>query len=443
MEIKHHIFKVSEIISLIKQIIETAFPEVLIKGEISNLKNYSGNLFFTLKDELSQIKCILFKGYTRNLKFTPKDGMSVIIRGTPSFYETRGDFQIIANHMEPLGIGALKIAFEELKKKLAEKGYFDEKRKKAIPLFPKTIGVITSPKGAVIRDILNILKRRYLNLHIIIFPVKVQGEGAGKEIADAVKTANKNFYGQIDVLILARGGGSFEDLFAFNEEILADAIYHSKIPIISAVGHETDFTIADFVADLRAPTPSAAAELVIQKKSEIISHIMQLYKRSTILTKKHILLTQKRILAEKRLLKAPVSTMRQYNLYLIDSKKQLLSLTNSCITKYKHKVSSLEQHLRLLSPLKVIDTLKKQITASFSNFLKSTNFAILKKKERFSYTVGKLEMLSPLKILSRGYSITFDKHGQIVKDSEVLSLNDEIKTRLNKGTIWSVVTKKL
>lgn len=267
MNKKISIFTVSELTSIVKNVLEDAFPSIWVQGEISNLKNYGNHLFFTLKDENAQIRAVLFRGYTNSLKFNPKDGMSVIVRGTLSLYQARGEFQLIANYIEPLGIGLLKLAYEELKEKLAKKGYFDEERKKKLPFLPQRIAIITSPKGAVIRDILNILKRRYYNLHIIIVPVKVQGEGAKEEIANAIKFVNDKFIDTIEVIILARGGGSLEDLWAFNEEIVADAIYHSKIPIISAIGHETDFTIADFVADLRAPTPSAAAELVVQKKS--------------------------------------------------------------------------------------------------------------------------------------------------------------------------------
>lgn len=442
-DFKRYIFNVSEFVALIKEAVETAFPSVLIKGEISNLKNYSGNLFFTLKDRNSQLKCVLFKGYTKALKFSPKDGMSIIVQGTPTIYEARGDFQIVANYMEPLGIGALKMTYEELKKRLSEKGYFDENRKKSIPAFPNTIGIVTSPKGAAIRDILNILKRRFFNLRIIIFPVKVQGEGAGREISDAITFANKHFSNTIDVLIVGRGGGSFEDLFPFSEECVAEAIYHSKIPIISAVGHETDFAISDFVADLRAPTPSAAAELVIKKKEEIISHIYHLYKRTTILIHRHLLLLKRKIANEKRLLRSPQSILIQKKLFLVDYEAKLFRELKNSISNRRNKVTSLEKQLELLSPIRSTAKIKLQTEQSYNNLLKSINYKLLKSRETSSYIIGKLEMLSPLKILSRGYSITMTLDGKVIKDAKSVELNSEIKTQLHSGIIVSLITDKL
>ncbi len=443
MDFKKHIFNVSEIVSLIKDIVETAFPSVLIKGEISNFKNYSGNLYFTLKDEISQLRCVIFRGYTRALKFSPKDGMSVIVQGTPTIYESRGDLQIVATYMEPLGIGSLKIAYEELKKRLSEKGYFDESRKKPIPAFPKTIGIVTSPKGAAIRDILNILKRRFLNLRIIIFPVKVQGEGAANEIANAINLANDRFFGVVDVLIVGRGGGSFEDLFAFNEEIVADAIYHSKIPIISAVGHETDFTISDFVADLRAPTPSAAAELVIKKKDELIAHIYHLYKRLTILIERHILILKKKVISEKRMLRSPRAILTQKQLLLIDYEAKLIKTIKNSINQRHVKTISLSKQLNLLSPVRSINNLQTKLKQQFYNLTNFIGMRIVKKKEVMSYVTGKLEMLSPLKILSRGYSITFTKNNKVLKDADKVAVYDEIKTRLQNGVIISTVVGKI
>lgn len=443
MDFNKHIFNVSEIVSLIKDVVETAFPSVLIKGEISNFKNYSGNLFFTLKDEKSQLRCVIFKGYTKALKFSPKDGMSIIVQGTPTIYESRGDFQIVATYMEPLGIGSLKIAYEELKKKLSEKGYFDESRKKPIPTFPKTIGIVTSPKGAAIRDILNILKRRFLNLRIIIFPVKVQGEGAANEIANAINLANDRFFGVVDVLIVGRGGGSFEDLFAFNEEVVADAIYRSKIPIISAVGHETDFTISDFVADLRAPTPSAAAELVIKKKDELIAQIYHLYKRLKILIERQILILKKKVISEKRMLRSPRAILTQKQLLLIDYEAKLIKAIKNSINQRHIKTISLSKQLNLLSPVRSINSLQTQLKQQYYNLTNFISMRIVKKKEAMSYVTGKLEMLSPLKILSRGYSITLTKDNKVLKDADKVAVYDEIKTRLQNGVIISTVVGKI
>ncbi len=270
---------VSELTSRIRELLENNFFDVYVTGEISNLsKPISGHIYFTLKDENSSIRCVLFKFQQRLIDFDYKNGDKVIVRGRITVYEKRGEYQIIVDYVEPDGIGALYLKFERLKKKLKEEGLFDEKYKKKIPEFPKKIAIITSPTGAAIRDILNILKRRFLNLQIIIAPVKVQGEEAKTDIVKAIQFVNL-YIKDIDVIILARGGGSLEDLQPFNEEIVARAIFQSKIPIISAVGHETDFTIADFTADLRAPTPSAAAELVVKNKEDLLLHLSNLEKQ--------------------------------------------------------------------------------------------------------------------------------------------------------------------
>src|SRR3989339_1280832 len=268
MNQEREVYTVSELTRAIKFVLEEDFPEVLVEGEISNFRvPNSGHAYFTLKDKDSQLKVVLFKLNKRLLKFEPDDGLHVIVRGRISVYEPRGEYQLIADYMEPKGIGALQLAFEQLKEKLFKEGLFDEAHKIPIPQFPQKIAIVTSPTGAAIRDMLRIIDRRFSNVHIIIYPVKVQGEGASAEIARAVKELNA--LPDIDVMIVGRGGGSIEDLWAFNEEIVARAIYDSRIPIISAVGHETDFTIADWVAEYRAPTPSAAAEKATPDMKEL------------------------------------------------------------------------------------------------------------------------------------------------------------------------------
>src|SRR5512136_382311 len=270
------ILTVTQLTSLIRGVLEENFEHVWVEGEVSNLAMpVSGHLYFTLKDAGAQLRCVMFRASARVLKFKPKDGMGLIVRGRVSLFEPRGEYQLIVEYLEPQGIGALQLAFAQLKERLAKEGLFDEAHKKPIPRLPQRIGVVTSVTGAAIHDILNVLDRRFANVEVLICPVKVQGEGAAAEIAGAVKDFNR--YGEIDVMIIGRGGGSMEDLWAFNEETVARAIYHSRIPVISAVGHETDYTISDFVADLRAPTPSAAAELVVRDKKEIknILHYLQ------------------------------------------------------------------------------------------------------------------------------------------------------------------------
>jgi exodeoxyribonuclease VII large subunit len=263
-----YILTVSELTREIKDILEMQFADILVEGEISNLKAPpSGHIYFTLKDDLSQIRVVLFKNQARTLRFSPEDGLQVICRGRVSLYEKRGEYQLILEEMEPKGIGALQLAFLQLKERLEREGFFDPSRKRQIPMVPQKIGIVTSPTGAVIRDMLHIIERRFENVHLLLFPVRVQREGAASEIAKGIEYFNEQM--EVDVIIVARGGGSLEDLWAFNEEEVAKAIFYSKIPILSAVGHETDYTISDFVADLRAPTPSAAAELVVRDKREI------------------------------------------------------------------------------------------------------------------------------------------------------------------------------
>jgi len=263
-----YILTVSELTREIKDILEMQFADILVEGEISNLKvPPSGHIYFTLKDDLSQIRVVLFKNQARSLRFSPEDGLHVICRGRVSLYEKRGEYQLILEEMEPKGIGALQLAFLQLKERLEKEGFFDSSRKRPIPMVPQKIGIVTSPTGAVIRDMLQIIERRFENVHLLLYPVRVQGEGAASEIAKGIEYFNEQM--EVDVIIVARGGGSLEDLWAFNEEEVARAIFYSQIPILSAVGHETDYTISDFVADVRAPTPSAAAELVVKDKRDV------------------------------------------------------------------------------------------------------------------------------------------------------------------------------
>src|SRR5580700_6305579 len=271
---ERRVWKVSELNARICQLLETTLPDIWLEGEVSNYRPaQSGHLYFTLKDAKSQIRCVCFRDQVRGLKFRPEDGLHITVRGALSVYEPRGEYQIYVSHIEPVGAGALQLAFEQLKKRLAEEGLFDEARKKPLPVLPRCIGIITSPAGAAIFDILRVLKRRFPNAHVRLYPVKVQGDGAAKEIAAAVNYFTHARFA--DVLIVARGGGSLEDLWAFNEEVVARAIFASEIPVITGIGHEADFTIADFVADLRAPTPSAAAELVVRSRQEFERHIAE------------------------------------------------------------------------------------------------------------------------------------------------------------------------
>lgn len=361
---------------------------ILVKGEISNFKNhYTGHMYFTLKDENCLVKCIMFKTYAEKLKFMPKDGMKVIIFGSVSVFERDGVYQIYAKSIQEDGLGDLYTKYQELKSKLEEQGLFDEVHKKKIPLMPKVIGVLTSQTGSVIKDIINVSTRRNPNVYIRLFPVPVQGEGAAEKIAYGIDLMNREKLA--DVLILARGGGSLEDLWPFNEEVVAKSIYESRIPIISAVGHETDFTIADFVADLRAPTPSAAAELAVPDIYEV---------------------RQKVTSYENRL------------------RNSLIKKVELMRVKYEKCMSSSifkEPTRRINERYILIDTYIKKLTDLIS---------AKKEKEKTKYIelVTKLDTLSPLKTLSRGYSI-IEKQGEIIKSNKQLIKGDVINIRLNEG----------
>ncbi len=367
---------------------------VYIKGEISNYKHhYTGHLYFTLKDENSLIKCIMFKTYTSHLDFEPKDGMKVLILGTVSVFERDGVYQIYCKAMQEDGLGSLYTAYEQLKAKLEDEGLFDKANKKAIPLMPKTIGVLTSQTGSVIRDIINVSTRRNKNVNIKLLPVPVQGEGASIKIAEAIELMNAKKIA--DVIILARGGGSLEDLWPFNEEIVARAIYKSEIPIISAVGHETDFTIADFVADLRAPTPSAAAELAVPDVSKLQIDIEKYQNRLKLALSKKLDLMQLKY--------------------------------EKCINTraFKNPYEKIENYYLTL------DNYIKMITIGTTNNYKENI-------HKFENIVSKLDSLSPLKTLVRGYSIT-QKNGEVIKSVKQLKKDDDIEITFSDGTKYAQI----
>lgn len=361
---------------------------ILVKGEISNFKNhYTGHMYFTLKDENCLIKCIMFKSYAQKLMFEPKDGMKVFVFGTVSVFERDGVYQIYVKAMEEDGIGDLFTKYENLKRKLEDEGLFKEEHKKKIPVMPKIVGVLTSQTGSVIRDIINVSTRRNPNVYIRVWPVPVQGEGAAEKIAYGIDYMNKN--NLADVLILARGGGSLEDLWPFNEEIVARSIYNSKIPIISAVGHETDFSISDFVADLRAPTPSAAAELAVPDIYEF---------------------------------KQKINSYQNRMRMALTKKLEIMKLRyEKCMSTHIFR----EPTRRINENYIKIDTYIKQLENLIK--LKMDN-----EKRKYVEVVAKLDALSPLKTLLRGYSIT-EKDGKIIKSIKELSTNDEINIRLSDG----------
>ncbi|MCX6356030.1 MAG: exodeoxyribonuclease VII large subunit [Candidatus Aureabacteria bacterium] len=392
------IYSVSELTREIKVLLEGRFPGVWVEGEISNIRRPgSGHTYFTLKDEGSQLQAVIYRAQNVRIPFELKDGMQVVARGDVSVYAKGGRYQLTVSELEPRGVGALQLAFEQLKARLAKEGLFDTARKKAIPLLPERIGIVTSPSGAAIRDILNVIQRRFANVRILISPVRVQGETAAAEIAEAIDSFNAR--GDADVLIVTRGGGSLEDLWAFNEEPVARAIARSRIPVISAVGHEIDYTISDFVADLRVPTPSAAAELVVAKKSELHEKISML--RSALIAgirgRVEQLRNRVRLCEGSYFLQAPENAVRQY--------QQLL------------------------------DELLGRLKRSFHHMAEIA-------RTRLQAIAGKLESLNPLSILSRGYSVVVrERDGTVVCDASEVEVGERVRARLRRGGFVATVDK--
>jgi exodeoxyribonuclease VII large subunit len=434
------IFSVSELSQGIKNLLEREYPDVWVTGEVSNFRAAaSGHLYFTLKDATAQLRAVCFRNQARYLKFKPQDGISVIARGHLSVYEARGEYQLYVEYLEPAGLGALQLAFEQLKQKLAAEGLFDIARKKPLPLLPRAIGVVTSPAGAVIRDILRILRRRFRNMNVLIYAVKVQGEGAAEEIVEGVKYFNREQ--NVDVVIVARGGGSLEDLWAFNEEVVARAIAASGIPVISAVGHETDFTIADFVADLRAPTPSAAAELVVHRKQDFLTELEDRARRMTQIVRLQLSEARQR-LTELRMHHAfqTLATRLAERAQRVDDavaslERSMRSVLNRARQEWLRASAGVVRYdFRRLLGLKraALDDRLGRFDAALRRFL-------TERHNRLAQVEAILKERSPLTILQRGYSITRDAAGKIVRDAEAIALGSDISVRLARGELAATI----
>ena len=412
------IYSVSDYIKLCKSAIEKNIPQCFVQGEISNLSMpSSGHWYFSLKDKNSQVRCAFFRLNQRKIKFTPENGMSVIIRGATTLYPQRGDFQLIIQQMEPAGIGNLQLAFDQLKNKLRLEGLFDSANKKEIPSFPTKIGVISSSTGAVIKDIIKVLNSRYPLAKILLYDTVVQGENAHLKIIKALRAADRSK--NCDVIILARGGGSLEDLWAFNEEELAREIYQCSTPIISSIGHETDTTIADFVSDLRAPTPSAAAMSATPDLNTILYNASKL--------KKYLYDSIKQSIESKK------NTLELLRLRIVNPSQQLLLNAQ--------KLDELE--IRLLKQNKtLIDDNNEKLKLSFSQLLThSQNFIKVQQNELSNYG-NSLNLLSPLNTLSRGYTMTQDNRGSIITSVKRIKLNEVISTKFHDGKVTSKVVNK-
>jgi len=394
---KTHILTVTQLTAQIKTLLEGAFPDVWVEGELSNLSiPQSGHAYFTLKDEHAQVRAVMFRSSLRFLKFTLQHGIQVLCRGRISVYDPRGEYQLILEYIEPKGVGALQLAFEQLKARLDKEGLFDPDRKKPLPLLPRRIGIITSPTGAAIRDMLRVIKRRHPRMHILLYPVPVQGIDSAPALVEAIHYFNREK--SVDVMILGRGGGSLEDLWAFNEEAVARAIAASNIPLISAVGHETDYTISDFVADLRAPTPSAAAEMVVESEERFLDTIRSL---------------------EARL----VGRMEQK----IDTAR-----------------ASLRENIRLLGdPRRRLEQVVQRVDELVRRMALGLRQHVRRDRARLTSLTAGLDHLNPLGILSRGYSITRKMpDGAILKDAAAVIPGDLIRSRLHEGEVLSRVVKQ-
>jgi exodeoxyribonuclease VII large subunit len=389
------VVSVSSLVQLLQELVEENFIEVLVQGELANLSRpASGHSYFTLKDSKSQLRCAMFRPQARALRFLPQNGMEVICRGRVSIYPQRGDLQLIVEEIEPVGVGGIQLAFLQLQEKLEKEGLFAAQQKKPLPAYPQTIGIVTSATGAAIHDILNVLRRRSAGLKILLRPVRVQGEGAAEEIAAAI--ADLNYDGRAEVLIVGRGGGSREDLWAFNEEVVARAIAASKLPIISAVGHEVDMSIADLVADLRAPTPSAAAELVVKNRLDLERHLDQLDLRLEKQIRNRLDLLHSRLQGLQRRLRKPDERIR---------------------------IQQLELQRLLLRMQQALQQL------------------LAEKSQQLSYLSGRLDALSPLKVLGRGYAIAkVLRSGEILRNPNQVQNGDLLGLQLEKGTVEAVIS---
>jgi exodeoxyribonuclease VII large subunit len=429
------IYTVSEITSEIKHSLDE-FGIVWIQGEISNCKHHSsGHLYFSLKDSHAQLKAACFRNNNRYLKFRPEDGMEVIARGRLSVYEPRGDYQIIVEFMEPVGLGSLQMAFEQLKEKLKKEGLFEDAHKVPLPLLPQKVGIVTSPTGAAIRDMLRILKRRNASLNVLIYPAKVQGAGSAEEIAAGIRYLNSR--SDVDVIIIGRGGGSIEDLWAFNEEVVARAAYESDLPLISAVGHEVDYTISDFVADLRAPTPSAAAEMVSGARDDLLAGVHSLQGRLNQAVRRGI--EKRRLylerLAHNRAFTVVPNKVRDLQQRFDETTLRLSQVVQQYVSDLRYQDHMLSTRLKKVDLHRFIQHKREILEGRHQSLLSGIRAVLQGDRARFELAVGKMDSLSPLAILKRGFSLCRDEQGTVIRSSTDISRGDQVRVTLASGEL--------
>ena len=434
---------VRDLVAAVRTHLEREYTDVWVEGEISNFRAHdSGHLYFTLKDANAQLNAVMFRSQARLLRFRPENGMHVVVRGRITIYEDRGQLQISAEYLEPKGAGALQIAYEQLKAKLEAEGLFDAARKKPIPSLPARIGIVTSPQAAALQDILNILQRRHDTVSLLIFPAQVQGETAATEVIAGIRYFNRTH--SVDVIIVARGGGSAEDLAGFNDEALARTAADSRIPLISAVGHETDFTILDFVADLRAPTPSAAAELVIRSRQELEENLGSLHSRLLKAIRYHLLIARQKLTerAQHGAFARMMELIRRRQQRLDDLSYRLAQTQRDQLERQRRRYEALSATVRHYDVRRVLAGVRRELDAQLAALSAATRNALLFRRVRFEQLARQVETLSPLAVLDRGYALVFDASGKLLKDSSQVEAGDAISARLARGRLSATVKKR-
>ena len=440
---ERRVWKVRDLVSAVRSHIEREYSDAWVEGEISNFRAPdSGHLYFTLKDGNAQIRVVMFRSSARLLRFRPADGLQVVVRGRVTVYEDRGELQISAEYIEPKGAGSLQLAFEQLKAKLEAEGLFAADRKRPTPTLPSRIGVVTSAQAAALSDILNVLQRRHHSVNVLIYPAQVQGDAASLEVAAGVRYFNQ--HDNVDVIILARGGGSSEDLAAFNDEALARTVAASEIPVISAVGHETDFTIVDFVADLRAPTPSAAAELVIRSRQEVEDLAASLHARLERAMRYRLLIGRQALteLAQHGAFARMMELIHQRQQRLDDLTHRLELAERQQLERLRRRWEKISAAVRHYDLRLILSGVRKELDSGTAALVAIMRNVLLQQRVRSEHLQTALESLSPLAILERGYALVFDSEGKLLKDVRNVEVGDNISARLAHGEIRASVTKK-
>ena len=435
------VYKVAELTRELKALLEGKFASLAVEGEISNFRRNtaSGHCYFTLKDEGASLRCALFRGQAKLLKFNPQDGVHVLVKGRVSVYEAGGEYNLIVDTMEPLGAGALALKFEELKKRLANDGLFDAKLKRPLPFIPRRIGVVTSPTGAAIQDFLRVLHKRWPDMPVLIAAARVQGDGAAQEICSGI--ARLSAIRDVDVIVVTRGGGSLEDLWAFNEEIVARAIRRSPVPVVSAVGHEVDFTISDFAADVRAPTPTGAAELIVKVKADVAESLAVTKGRLRRAMERHLEHRRSRLLAARRALSDPRRVIGERR-YALDRLAQRAERSiRERLRVGRATMQQAEAGLSRNHPRARLALVRDQMSRLEQRLVRATQTDVSQAGRKLAELASRLDAMSPLKVLSRGYALAFDEEGVLVRQASDVAVGDRVRVQVSQGGFSAVVDR--